>query len=481
VNYAEQSRFLARYRVTAAALLATVAAAFAWSALAEAAFASIRATAVACLLAAALMYGLWYLPLYLRLSIETRKRYSWSLRARYVLIAVLALVAIPATRVTRAGGVAVLLDSARPWLVWIGAIAIGAASVAVTRRYIRRNRDVVELPLAPALLIAGDLAVVMLVAGERPASPLALATGLALAAAIYALTSSGNWQWAGVAGVALADVLAWFDAARARGAMPSVGVVVLPLAAAAAAVVLARIADRQHALNLSHTVDELSTFALVTPEYATEMLATSTGILARNWNDARPVGHDAVAQWYEENSEYYLYDLAQFHLAYKHIAFMRDVVALARGRVLDFGAGIGDLALELARLGHDTVYVDVDGRTKAFARWRAERDWIPLVFASDLDEVDGLFDTIVSLDVFEHLAEPVPVIDALVDRLAPGGRMIVTAYFGATKAHPMHFDHQLDLARHLSDCGLVDAKTFAMRRLRSEVLRKRGVLVFEKR
>jgi hypothetical protein len=44
----------------------------------------------------------------------------------------------------------------------------------------------------------------------------------------------------------------------------------------------------------------------------------------------------------------------------------------------------------------------------------------------------------------------------------------------------MHFDHDLDLARHLEARGLRDAKTFAMRHLRSEFLRKPGVLVFEK-
>ena len=210
------------------------------------------------------------------------------------------------------------------------------------------------------------------------------------------------------------------------------------------------------------------------------MLVTATGILARNWNDDPPVDPDAVGRWYEANSEYYLYDLAQFHLAYKHIRFMLDIVELSDGRVLDYGAGIGDLVLELARRQHDVTYLDVDGRTKAFARWRAERDWLPVTFASDLDEVEGAFDTIISLDVFEHLAEPLPVVDGLVEKLAPGGRMIVTAYFGATKSHPMHFDHDIDLGAYLRAAGLVDRKSFAMKHLRSQFLGKPGVLVFEK-
>ena len=53
-------------------------------------------------------------------------------------------------------------------------------------------------------------------------------------------------------------------------------------------------------------------------------------------------------------------------------------------------------------------------------------------------------------------------------------------FFGATKAHPMHFDHDLDLGAYLSAHGLIDAKSFRMRYLRSEFLGKRGVLVFER-
>src|SRR5699024_7637554 len=155
--------------------------------------------------------------------------------------------------------------------------------------------------------------------------------------------------------------------------------------------------DEHHRVDVAETVDQLSSFALVSPERAEELLATATGILARSWNENPPIGPTATARWYEQNSEYYLYDLAQVHLAYKHIAFMIDVVSLARGRTLDYGAGIGDLALELARRGHESTYLDVDGRTKAFARWRAERDWLAVDFASSLDELEGEFDTIVSL------------------------------------------------------------------------------------
>ncbi len=481
MNYAEQSRFFGRFRLAAMLFVVAVVAIFSWIVVADYPRTSSRGLVVSTLLVIALSYGLVYLPLYLRLSIETRKRYAWGLRVRYVLVGLLGVATFPATAISRSGGAGSLVTSVRPWLAWIGGILLALASIAIARAHFRRNRDVVELPLVPALLLVGELALLMMLTEENVATNVGLVTGLALAGAAYCVTSSGVWQAAGIVAVCVADGLMFATVAVARGAAPSPSTLLLPIVAIFAAWVLTRAADRRHARNVGQTVEELASFALVTPEHASEMLATSTGILARNWNDNRPLGPDAVARWYSENSEYYLYDLAQFHLAYKHIAFMCDIVALTRGRVLDFGAGIGDLALELARLGHETTYFDVDGTTKAFAQWRSERDWIPVSFASELAQVEGEFDTIVSLDVFEHLAEPEPVIESLVDRLAPGGRAIFTAYFGPTKAHPMHFDHDLDLGAFLEARGLENAKSFAMRHLRSEFLGKRGVLVFEKR
>lgn len=469
MNYAEQSAFLSRYRTIAAAgAFGTVlfAVRAIWVELPRTGW--YRAS-VAALLVVATVYALCYLPLYLRISVETQKRYAWSLRARYILLGVLGLLTAP--MIHGLGGA----------IVWAVAVGLGFASITVGRRYFKRNRNGGELALVSLELLLSDLGVLVLVAGQRPGSPLVVTTALGLAAVVYAVTSSGAWQHAGLglAAFVLALFAAGFGVLRDIPFDPSLALA--PVVAAATAVALVAQADRRHAANLEHTVEELAGFTLVSPDVATEMLTTATSILAHNWNDTRPVGPDAVAAWYEDNSEFYLYDLAQFHLAYKHIAFMRDVIALSRGRVLDFGAGIGDLALELARLGHEAVYVDVEGRTKAFARWRAEREWIPLTMASDLDDVEGRFDTIISLDVFEHLADPLPVVDGLVDRLGPGGRMIVTAAFGATKAHPMHFDHDIDLGAELERRGLTNAKTFAMRHLRSQFLGKPNVLVFEKR
>lgn len=467
MNYAEQMTFLKRYRIAAAFGVAVAIAGAALGFWLNRTNVGIVGTAFGWILWAAVLYAVAYLPLYLRLSVEIRKRYVWSVRVRWIVIGATTLAAV--------FGSASVESLA---YVSVG-LVLELASVLFARKQIKTTPEVARLDVLPTMLFACDLAVVLFAAGVAGAPLFVLGAASTLAVIAFLATAEPHHRVVGGVMATIALVCLGMLAHAVDG--PALVLVLLPCIVGAVMFWLVSMADDRHAANVEQTVTDLSAFALSTRDEALELLETATGILARNWNDNPPLGPAAVARWYEENSEYYLYDLAQFHLAYKHIAFMCDVVALSNGRVLDYGAGIGDLALELSRRGHDAVYLDVEGRTKAFARWRAERDWLPATFVSDLSDVDGEFDTIISLDVFEHLADPLPVVDALVDRLAPRGRMIVTAYFGPTKAHPMHFDHDLNLAEHLSNRGLIDVKSLSLKYLRSEFLGKSGVLVFERR
>lgn len=465
MNYAEQQQTLRAYRRTWLVWLALFGLIVAGLFNEAVTTISLPVASIGLLMAIATAFAIYYLPLYLGLTVERRKRYTWVVKVHPVAMGLILICVGP------------WLRSSGQWLAWLACLAITAVGVLAARRALKLNDDVDAVALVPLGLFVGDLIIVLIAVNQGAGAIVACVVGLAFATAIFLVSAEGRTRWFGLLAGAVALGCITGIGASWRFA---VFAVLVEAAAALGTLVLSQLAGRQHQANVSATVDDLTAFALVTPEYAEEMLVTATGILARSWNDDPPVDPDAVGRWYEANSEYYLYDLAQFHLAYKHIRFMLDIVELSDGRILDYGAGIGDLVLELARRQHDVTYLDVDGRTKAFARWRAERDWLPVTFASDLDEVDGPFDTIISLDVFEHLAEPLPVVDGLIEKLAPGGRMIVTAYFGATKSHPMHFDHDIDLGAYLRAAGLVDRKSFAMKHLRSQFLGKPGVLVFEK-
>ena len=92
----------------------------------------------------------------------------------------------------------------------------------------------------------------------------------------------------------------------------------------------------------------------------------------------------------------------------------------------------------------------------------------------------GKFDTVISLDVLEHLPDIAGELDFLASMLAPGGTLVLSAPVGGTESHPMHLEHRIDVAAHLRSRGLEDAKTFGLRWRSSEYMRKKSVFVFRK-
>jgi len=99
----------------------------------------------------------------------------------------------------------------------------------------------------------------------------------------------------------------------------------------------------------------------------------------------------------------------------------------APGRALDAGCGHGAIVHELLDRGWDAYGFDASKwlieQARGFSRDTADRfqdGQLPDV------PVEGTFDLITSIEVLEHVAEPVAVLRALRRRLKPAGRLIAT-------------------------------------------------------
>jgi hypothetical protein len=155
--------------------------------------------------------------------------------------------------------------------------------------------------------------------------------------------------------------------------------------------------------------------------------------------------------FYEESvGDAHLLELAAWHLG--SADYIADTLRLqqrfARGHVLDFGGGIGSHALAAAaRPEVEAVwFVDLNPSNRDFVTQRAAEHGLSqrLRCFRDLDDAQlpQRFDTIVCLDVLEHLPDPAAQLDLFASRMHSDGVALMNWYFfkGFQGEYPFHFD-----------------------------------------
>ena len=202
--------------------------------------------------------------------------------------------------------------------------------------------------------------------------------------------------------------------------------------------------------------EQLGTFLNLSAEALEQRLPGSTEQLAGLHPGA--FDPDQAGRFYEETvGDGHLLELAAWHLSSRD--YIADTLRLqqhvAQGQLLDFGGGIGTHALAAAALPsvEHVWFVDLNPHNRAFVSWRAERLGLAgkLSTSRDLEqaELPQRFDTIVCLDVLEHLNHPAAQLEIFAERLQPSGTALLNWYFfqGFQGEYPFHFD----------DPGLVEA------------------------
>jgi SAM-dependent methyltransferase len=137
----------------------------------------------------------------------------------------------------------------------------------------------------------------------------------------------------------------------------------------------------------------------------------------------------------------YWHSLAPNTWALVSVAALHAAQRFSAGpRVLDFGHGVGSTGLLFARHGFDMTMLDISEPMHRFAEWRFTRRGLTarFVLGGDALTVDEGFDVIVSLDVMEHLHDPLAAIRLMTSLLAPGGILILNVAFGLDRNQPEH-------------------------------------------
>ncbi len=105
-----------------------------------------------------------------------------------------------------------------------------------------------------------------------------------------------------------------------------------------------------------------------------------------------------------------------------------DLRPLQGKLALDVGCGAGLLCEPLARLGAQVTGVDAAPENAQVAAAHAEGSGLDIRYmAADIAQLDlGQFDLITAMEVIEHVADKTAFVAALVERLAPGGLLILS-------------------------------------------------------
>ncbi len=194
---------------------------------------------------------------------------------------------------------------------------------------------------------------------------------------------------------------------------------------------------------------QLAAYLQLSPQELEQRLPRSTADLAA----LHPGAFEAerAGSFYEDTvGTAHLLELAAWHLG--SADYIADTLRLqqqfAKGQVLDFGGGIGSHALAAAALPavERVWFVDLNPHNRAFVQERARQLGLAhkLACFRDLDDpsLPQRFDTVVCLDVLEHLPDPAGQLEIFAGRMGPGAVALLNWYFfkGHNGEYPFHFD-----------------------------------------
>ncbi len=145
----------------------------------------------------------------------------------------------------------------------------------------------------------------------------------------------------------------------------------------------------------------------------------------------------------------------------QHFERSRDQAKPLQGlRILDVGCGGGLASEPLARLGASVTGIDLAPDMIAAAKLHAEAVGLVIDYhCQALEETEGGFDAIVSLEVLEHLPDVTAFLTNLRERLKPEGSLIVSTLNRSPQAYAFAIVGAEQILRLLPK-GTHDIKTF---------------------
>lgn len=222
-------------------------------------------------------------------------------------------------------------------------------------------------------------------------------------------------------------------------------------------------------------VRRLAEYFQLTEEQAGCMIKDGTRLNKEFWDVLDPKSDAQVKEFYRLVPSY-PFSLSYGHMLRAQVDFRRKIVKMSGDRVLDYGGGVGDLSLALAKRGCNVVYADIGGKTFAYAKWLFAREGhggIPVLdVESDGDKIwADKYDTIICLDVIEHIPRSEDILALMAKSLENKGQLIITGIdcHGPTAEQPMHLKINYDYQGLLNGLNVYQSRSYDWLWIKNEI------------
>ena len=105
--------------------------------------------------------------------------------------------------------------------------------------------------------------------------------------------------------------------------------------------------------------------------------------------------------------------------------------AFEPGRLLEVGSGAGAMLADMSRLGHRCDALETSAEARKLAAAINQGDGNIAIHDAAQDDWRGAFDTVLVMEVLEHIEDDTAALKSWADWLRPGGRLVLTV-----PAHP---------------------------------------------
>jgi phospholipid N-methyltransferase len=192
-------------------------------------------------------------------------------------------------------------------------------------------------------------------------------------------------------------------------------------------------------------------------------------------------GKEAKAYYRRKDvGEQYLLDLSWWNTTPVFSKIRSQLVGHEGKKVLEIGAGIGTVAIQMVMQGNDVDAVEINPTLRNFAKKRhkdilrkdggyvyASEDAGALRWLNDVPKTKKQYDLIIAIDTFEHL--PAPALAILLAQLAsklPLNGRIFCHNTWSEGAYPMHYDNSKIWHELLEDAGLFELSEYWVVKIR---------------